>query len=124
VRTFTSIASGNIEINFALSETHHEEEEENEYGTVYIQDYGTHQRTLDFSAVGTASQISDLADWFRANHGAARPSLLWPDHTTVVGIVAPLYGRWKKELNIASLTNGYYRLTTKFQEMTRGKVAA
>jgi len=107
-----------------MTESHSFNEVRNEYNTVYIQDYGTHSRTLDCSAVGSASQISALADMFRANHGAARPSLLWPDTTTMTGIVAPLYGRWVKDMVITSIPGGWYRLNISFEEMSRGKVAS
>jgi hypothetical protein len=124
VKSFSSLASGNIEVDFTLKELHHQDEETNEYGTTYIQDYGTHQRTLEFSVVGSASQISSIVDLFRANHGRSRPSLLWPDTTTTVGIIAPIYGRFQKELSITSIPNGWYRLRGVFQEMSRGRIAS
>lgn len=123
VRDFSSFAGGNINASFVERELHFQDEVSNEYGTNYVQDYGTHKRIVEFGAIGTFANVQDIVDWFRANHGRSYPSLLWPDPNNTTGTGSPIYGVWSKDFSVTRITPTRSSFRTTFEELSRGKVA-
>lgn len=118
VRTFAGVAGGNVNWQFNETEHHFFADATNEYGSVYTQDYQTHQRSCDISAIGLQSQLTAVQDWYRANHGGALPSLFWPDPTDSSGAY---YGRFGSDYTTSTVTSKYKKWSAKFIELPRGK---
>ena len=118
-RSLTGIAaSDNFALEYHERETANVLETANEYGTPYLQDYETVNRQVDVVINGNASW-STIRDWFRSNHGRARPSLFWPDPNVVDGY----FGRWQPTFDVDHRLPSYHPITLTFDEWPKGKPA-
>lgn len=97
--------------------------ERNEYGSKYVQEYGTVGRALEWNLIGPNAGIVLARDWFLVNRGEGRPSPLWPypDEPTL-GLYGPIYGTWQPQLRIEVITNTTSQLTAVFEEWPKGQV--
>lgn len=97
----------------------------NEYGSRYVQEYGSVARSLSWNLIGPNSGIVLARDWFLANRGSARPSPLWPyPDEPDLGLYGPIYGTWQDQLRIEALTKDVSSLTAVFDEWPKGEVIA
>jgi hypothetical protein len=119
-RSFLGQAVGdNFAWGFHESETPNVLDVANEYGTPYVQDYGTVNRKIavDLRA-SSPSGLTAIRDWFRANHGRARPSLFWPDPTSTT---SGLFGRWSNTFDVLQQMETYKPISLTFDEWPKGQ---
>ncbi len=125
-RTFADL-SANSEGSFVgtLKESYESREDEatNEYGSRYVQEYDWTDRQLEWNVTGPNSGVVLARDWYLANRGHARPSLLWPypDELTL-GILSPMFGTWQKRFTLEPLTNTDAQFSAVMDEWPKGQL--
>jgi hypothetical protein len=92
MRTVTRLQWGYTE-----HERHEVIEHLNVYGSRLVYDLHAGQRSVVLSAMANSTEREQLRDWFRANHGSARPSLLWLDSSD---LTTGYFGFWQDDLSI------------------------
>lgn len=93
---------------------------ENDYGTRFRQDLQTMRRWVDLQTIATTDDADALEAWFEANHGAAKPGLLWFDpniQDAFLGYLGEDFGR-------TFLFDDAEAITLSFEELSKGRPIA
>lgn len=121
-RTFASLTATNeFSFDFAETETQNIIETSNEYGTPYIQDYGTVNRSVQTSVAVKVAGRTAFLNFYRTNHGRGLPGLLWLDPSLTD---SAYFGRWQKTITMRKITPTSWVITVIFDEWPRGMVMA
>lgn len=127
-RTFADVSSnseGSFTGSFAEVYQPKQQTQTNEYGTRYVQEYDPVERAIEWNVIGPNEGIVILRDSFLKNHGAARPSLLWPyPDEPDLGLFGPMFGSWQESLRVEPVNATTSQLSAVFSEWPKGKVIA
>ncbi len=114
--TFLNNMSGN---NFAWEypekEHHAQSEKKNEYGSRFILDLLTRERSIEILCRANDAGKAAITAWHRSAHGGALPSLFWPDPNVNDALLGTL-----GDLEVLNMSGNYRPIKITMTELSKG----
>lgn len=91
-------------------------EQENEYGSKYIQNLGTMGRDMEVTALATGADADLLEAWYDGNNGRGLPGLFWYDPS----VQDAYFGHIQKQFSRENQYREVQSIKIQFEELIKG----
>ncbi len=110
-----NMSGDNFAWEYPEKETHAKSEKKNEYGSRFILDLLTRERSIEVLLRANDAGKTAITAWHRSAHGGALPSLFWPDPNVNDALLGTL-----GDLEVLNMSGNYRPIKITMTELSKG----